>query len=435
LLLLWTSAAQAKEREPPVSPTGGDASRASTRWPGGVWVPIEAPMLGGRLEVRVVVNGRDAVATIDTGADHTTMDLATATRLGIVRTFTPAGEPLRIRDANANVIKGERLPLGTLAIGAHRWADVSVDVIDSPHQHFLIGMEILETLDLLVVANEGVLGLFDARRAPIPKGATQIKLVRERNKLIVDGHAPSTKGRQVPFFFYLDTGAMGTSVPVAIGIKGGLPAHIGLAAMWSGVSSTQERRGAFVLDPLRLGGERLDVGPLLATGAVLGGGQGRGLLGMDVMSTHVTMISPARSKMWLVPAAKRPAYRTRGPGIAKCKDNRCLEVAIAEQGENLGVGVIVDKSFHGRVVELAIVLEDARGRPLLNGNALNFIVTPSPQGYVGAVSVSKLRTLGVDGNTRARLAWVRTEGVSWPCDALATHCVLWPSWMGAIVGD
>jgi hypothetical protein len=430
---LASAPAGAREVQPPVSPTGADLPTSPKRWPG-VWVPIEAPMLGGRLDVRVLVNRTETVATLDTGADHTTMDLATAARLGVVRRFTPQGEPLRVSDANDNVVRGERLPLGLLGIGAHRWADVSVDVIDSPNAHFLIGMDILESLDLLIVANEGVVGLFDAGKAPIPRGAKRVRLKRKHDKLLVDGRAPSSKRKPVRFGFYLDTGAMSTSVPVAVGIEGGLPAHVGLAAAVSGVSSTQERRGAFVLDPLLLGTEQIDVGPVLATGAVIGRGAGRGLLGMDVMSTHVTVVSPARRAMWLVPAPKRPSQRTRGVGPARCDVGGCLSATLIEQRGELLANVIVDEGYHGRVVELALTFEDHNGRPLLNGTALNFYVTASPEGFAGAIDVSELRKLGVDARSRIRLAWVRNENVTWPCNALATHCVLWPTWMAAIKG-
>jgi hypothetical protein len=94
--------------------------------------------------------------------------------------------------------------------------------------------------------------------------------------------------------------------------------------------------------------------------------------------------------------------------------------------------VAVDPAFRGRVTELAIAFEDGKGQPLLNGGALSFYVTAGPKGYQAAVPIDELRALGLDAKSKARLAWVRVKGVTWPCDALATHCVLWPTWMGAV---
>ncbi len=446
------SAAHPHSGEPPRSPAGSDLSTLPSRYPQGVWLPIEAPLLSMQLVTKVRVNGTPATATLDTGAMSTVMSVPMAAKLGVLSAYTPRGRAVKAFDAHGDVIEGERLPLGELHIGAHRWVDAEVLVIGDQPGLFLIGADLLQSVDLYLAADEGLVGLFEPGAAPVEPSDRAVSLIVGERQLQVKATARSAQGDPVQFPLIVDTGASGTSVPALVGVNGGLPADLAYESRTLAVGGESRNRGRFVLDPLHLGDEVVSAGRVLALGSTMARGEGAGLLGNDVMMRHHTVISFARGKMWLRPLPPRPALRTTGPGGVRCtsalpsdkgdadasvesaRSVPCIHVGLREPDANvvmpddamqdLCLQVDVARAYAGKTLELAITAQDERGEELFNGGALRAFVTVNGEGQHGCFTLwRQLDRLGLEQGSRVQLRWVRTEGILWPCDPMRTQCL------------
>lgn len=270
-------------REPRVSANGSDLSDLPQLYPDGDWLPIEAPLLSMAVVTPVEVNGEKTVATLDTGAMGTTMSMPVAEALGVFDNGR-RGRRVTATDAHGQQLSGEKILLGEVGIGRHRWTDVEVTVLGDQPELFLVGADLLRDLDLLVAADEGLVGVFSAGRGPAEGADRVVDLQVSDRQLIAIGSAASVAGAEVNFPLIVDTGAWNTSVPLLTGINGGLAADTSFESVTVAVGGEQTNRGRFVLHPLRLDG--VPVGRVLAIGSTMRGGAGDpagglGLLGVS----------------------------------------------------------------------------------------------------------------------------------------------------------
>lgn len=439
LAMQETARQQARDggvREPRVSAQGSDLSDLPQLYPDGDWLVIDAPLLSMAVVVKIQVNGDPIVATLDTGAMGTTMSTPVAERLGILDEDTPRGRPVRAIDAHGNVIMGEKISLGEVRIGKHRWVDVDVTVLGDQPDLFLIGADVLQDVDMFLAADEGLVGVFEGGRGPREDTDRIVRLDRGERQLLVRATAQGTRGREpVQFQLIVDTGAWNTSVPLLVGINGGLPADVGYESTTVAVGGEQTNRGRFVLEPMMLGGDRVPVGKVLAIGSTLDAQGGLGLLGNDVMMRQHTLLSFARSEMRLKPVAARPPSRSRGPGGAPCSDADgnaapCVSVAVVEKRDGafepadlpgVCLQISVDEVYAGKTLELAIT---GASNELMNGGAIRAFMTANQDGAHACFHLwRQLDRLGFTANTGLSLRWVRTENVQWPCDPMKTRCI------------
>lgn len=424
------------------SASGSDVSSLPQRYPKASWLPIEAPLLGGELRVRVKVNGRETTGVLDTGAMSTIMSVPVAVKLGVLSEDTPLGEEVRAVDAHGDLLQGERVPLGELAVGAHRWVNVTAVVLGSHPDLFLIGADLLQDVDLYLAADEGLVGLFEAGAAPKEPGDLVIPLDRGQRQLTVPAQAPAKGGADVRFSLIVDTGASDTSVPAFVGINEGLPADLGYQSKTLAVGGVQENRGRFVLEPLRLGRGHTPVGRVLAHASTMNKGERLGLLGNDVLRRFHARVSFRDAELRLSPLAPRPALRARGPGGSLCEEpgsaegerrgRPCIRAQLSVSQADLPADALpgvcldvdIDRAYAGRTVEVALALADASGRPRLEDGVLRAHLTVGDQGARPCFSLwRELERLGVAPGAPLSLRWVRVEGATWPCDPLMTQCL------------
>ena len=421
--------------EPAVSPLGSDVSELPALYPDGDWLAIEAPLLSMQLVVNVVVNGKTVPAVLDTGAMGTTMSTPLATRLGILADDTPRGLPVRAVDAHGDVIFGERIQIGGIDVGRRHFARVNVTVLGESPDLFLIGADVLQRLDLFIAADEGLVGIFDAGRAPRRAGELVVPLKAGDRQLVVEGAADARGGR-ARFEFLVDTGAWNSSVPATIGINAGVPADLAYASTTVGVAGEQEARGRFVMAPLFLGPSDVAVGRVLAVASTMDNGEGLGLLGNDVLMRFHTVISFSAAELRLRPLPVRRHERRRGPGGAACAKAGvavpCVAVrlastsAVAASDDWPGVCLQVDvePAYASSTVEIAITAEDQSHVSLFNGGAIRAFMSADATGAHHCFAIwPQLQRLGLTKNTPLTVRWIRTEGVRWPCDPLKTRCI------------
>jgi predicted aspartyl protease len=420
---------------PQTSALGSDVSELPRRFTRGEWLPLHTSLLSMDLAVLVTVNGRRAPAILDTGAASTTMSQPVAARLGLLSPMTPHGPPVRAVDAHGDIIMGERVVVDEIELGARRFTDVSVMILDRPGEIFLIGADLLATVDLFVAADEGLVGIFPAGMGPRGDDDLVVPAVTEGRQLIAKATAPGRDGAPVDFDLIVDTGAWTTSVPAIVGINAGVSTDLDYASTTVGVAGEQEARGRFVLEPLRLGPQRVSVGRVLAFASTMERGSGPGLLGNDVLMRFHSVISFHDATVRLRPFAPRPDERAVGPGGVRCGaagTSPCVAVKMATTTETpapddwpgVCLQVDVDPVYAGQTVELAITAEDQDAVSLLSGGAIRAYVSVDQRGASHCFPLwPQMQRLGLHPESRLSLRWVRTEGVHWPCDPLRTRCV------------
>jgi predicted aspartyl protease len=418
---------------PRTSALGSDVSELPALHPRADWLAIEAPLLSMELLVRVVANGRTTVATLDTGAQATTMSVPMAQQLGVLDAGQPRGMPVRAIDSHGDVILGERLTIDELAVGNRRWRNVTVTVIGDVPGLFLIGADLLSQVDLYIAADEGLVGLFPAGGAPRDDKDVVVPARRGEQQLVVDGTARGAQAVRFPLL--VDTGAWNTSVPVGTGVRAGLPADIHYASTTVGIAGEQDSRGRFVLAPLLLGPGEAPVGRVLAVASSIDRGDGFGLLGNDVFFRFHTVVSFADASLRFRPLIARGNARPRGPGNAPCAgrdDGACVRVALQptttptapDDLPGLCLDVDIAPAYAGSTVELAITAEVPGEVALFNGGAIRAFVSVAAEGARHCFTLwRQLERLGLNAQTPLQLRWVRTEGVRWPCDPMKTRCI------------
>lgn len=421
--------------EPAVSSLGSDVSALPLQFPAGEWLPIESSLLSMQLAVTVDVDDHSVVAVLDTGAMGTTMSMPLARRLGLVDPDAPRGLPVRAVDAHGDVIFGEKVRVGRLALGSRVFERVNVTVLGDAPDLFLIGADLLQKVDLFIAADEGLVGLFPAGTAPRRAGERVVALRAGDRQLVVAG-AADARGARARFEFLVDTGAWNTSVPAATGINAGVPADLGYASTTVGVAGEQEARGRFVMAPLYLGSADVSVGRVLAIAATIDNGEGLGLLGNDVLMRFHTIVSFASAELRLSSPPARAGLRRRGPNGDVCRRGDvivpCVSVrlatttaaAAADDWPGVCLQVDVEPAYAGSTVEIAITADDAKHVSLFNGGAIRAFMSADATGAHHCFALwPQLQRLGLTSTTPLNVRWVRTEGVRWPCDPLKTRCI------------
>ena len=418
---------------PSTTTLGSDDSDLPRLYPHGAWLPIEAPLFSMELLVRVVVNGRSVVATLDTGAQGTTMSQPVARRLGVVSDETPHGMPVNAVDSHGDLVRGEKLVVDELAVGARTWKNVDVTVIGDAPDLFLVGADVLRDVDRVIAADEGLVGIFDAGAAPRRPGEITIALSPGDRQLTVTGTADGRRRARFPLL--VDTGAWNSSVPATTGINAGLPADLAYSSTTVGIAGEQEARGRFVLRPLLLGDRETPVGRVLAMSSTLSRGDGLGLLGNDVFFRFHTIVSFRDASLRFSPLPARGNVRLRGPGGEACgADGKspCVRVALLPTSSPTApddlpgtcLQVDVDGAYAGSTVEMAITAEEPGALSLFNGGAIRAFMSVDKSGAHHCFTLWRaLERLGVSRDTPLQLRWVRTEGVRWPCDPMKTRCI------------
>ncbi len=383
-----------------------------------------------QLIVKVNVNGRQALAILDTGAMGTTISEPMAQKLGLLDADTPRGMPVRAVDAHGDVIFGEKVVMRTMGLGARTFKNINVTVLGSSPDLFLVGADVLANVDLYIAADEGIVGIFEAGTAPRRSTDLVVPVNAADRQLVVAGAADGPKGA-ARFDFLVDTGAWNSSVPTVIGINAGLPADLAYSAVTVGVAGEQEARGRFVISPLKLGRSQVPVGRVLAVSSTIDGGEGFGLLGNDVLMRFHTIISFRNAELRFKKVTPRPSTRMAGPGGARC-NGPCVSVRLAPSTREPAVDdwpgvclqVDVDAAYGRQTVELAITAEDDDAVSLFNGGAIRAYVSVDPSGAHHCFPLwPQLERLGLSKTSTLSLRWVRTEGVRWPCDPMKTRCI------------
>lgn len=426
-----------KIAEPPSTFHGSDRSSLPERYPEGDWVPLDGSLMSMQLSATVLVDGRPARAVIDTGASATVMSRPLAERLGVLE--HDITRRTQVMDAHGEIMEGVKVRVPGITLGARVFPDVEIAVLGNHPTLFLIGADLLQQVDLYVAAEEGLLGVFKAGHAPIPKGARGVTLNRHRRQLRVEARAPSRRGNDVVVDLIVDTGASQTAVPARIGVNSGLPADIRFRQTTVALGGEREHRGRFLLNPIKLGPERIEVEHVVANPSVMEKGKGVGLLGNDILLRQHTVISFGRGKLWLLPAKERAAFRSRGPAQKKClgpgrAPTRCIDVRIAQRPPDIGgrahvlpdrcLQVRVHPVYAGRTLELIVRAFDQEGTDLLAGGVIRAYVTAGNKGFSGCFGLRhRLAHLGLSAGGELSLRTVRTEHIHWPCDPLDTECL------------
>ncbi len=426
-----------KVAEPPSTFHGSDRSSLPERYPDADWVPLEGSLMSLQLTATVLVNAHPARAVIDTGASATVMSRPMAEKLGVLD--HEITRRTQVMDAHGEIMEGVKVRVPGITLGARVFPDVEIAVLGDHPTLFLIGADLLQQVDLYLAAEEGLLGVFKAGHAPIPKGAREVSLNRHRRQLRVEARAPSRRGDDVVVDLIVDTGASQTAVPARIGINGGLPADIRFRQTTVALGGEREHRGRFLLNPIKLGPERVGVEHVVANPSVMEKGNGVGLLGNDVLLRQHTVISFGRGKLWLLPPTPRAAFRTRGPAQRRClgpgrAPTRCIDVSMVARPPDIGgrahvlpdrcLQVRVHPVYAGRTLELIVRAYDKQGTDLLAGGVIRAYATAGDRGFSGCFGLQhRLAHLGLNASVELSLRSVRTEDIHWPCDPLDTECL------------
>ncbi len=456
--LLWSSCAHLGGDVLLIDDDGNDRASVAERWPRASWLELQGPLMQRSLDVVVLVNGLPAIATLDTGATRTAMSSSLAERLGLSELVAGSSDRGRFTDAHGAAGEAIGVVVDSLRLGTTWLERRPVMVFSSTHDFLLIGLDVLQDYEMLIAADQGLVGLFapgDGPRA-FDDVVVPLALRTPSLELAVEARARGASGDAVTFLV-VDTGAMGTSFPSAPGVLAGVAADLRFTSTTIGVASSKEERGRFRLDPLRLGPGGVDVGAVAAWEAIHNDGQGPGLLGVDVLARFRTLIVPrAPSELRLQPLPKRPSSRDRGPDGYACPGG-CVSVAVVARtpeasladlhdgvrgaierlaDEQMGLapsssssssssalwalggrtdGACLRVDIHGvwggHKVELAIT--DASDRPggALAGSAITLVVdVPQDRGFHECVPLpASTEALGVGPGTPLSLRFVRSD--------------------------
>jgi predicted aspartyl protease len=410
---------------PATTPLGSDSAASPARYPNADWLPLEGPLLSGQLVVTVEIDGKSVRAILDTGSMVSVISEPFMRELELVVEKTGSS----VQDAHGEKVEGRRTSARLLQIGRRVFNDVSMLVFGEQPFRLLLGADVLHRLDLVVAADEGLLGVFDAGAAPVDDSAMIVPLTPMRTLFTVTGRANGRRGTAT-FPLLIDTGASLTAVPARSGMAAGLPADLSFSSMTVSMGGHQEMRGRFVLDPLVLEPTGVVIPRVFAHAGVIDGGGSFGLLGNDVLFRFRTTISFARQMLLFVPLARRPAHRPRGPDGVTC-DDACVTVALRRQVpdgaavENTRsdrcLSARVSRAFAGRTVEMAILGFTTDGTQLPGG--IRVLTTVGPAGIDECLALPLGMAKTWPDDAALSIQHLRTEAVRWSCDPLATHCV------------
>ena len=423
-----TSPLTVDPREPDRSKNGSDISSAPKDLPTGEWLPLLDPLISLQVRVEAEVNGETIPAILDTGAMRTVVSEPVAARLGLPR----GGKRIPTFDAHGTSIPGRLVRVRSVSLGRFEWREHEVMVVSRQPSLFLIGADILADLDLFILSYEGLLGVFPPGQAPRGEDQRVVGLVGDARQLRARATADGKRGK-VPFELILDTGATNTHVPLLAGINGGLKADLTFVEKTHALGGVRETRGRFRLEPLYL--NQHVVGRVLAFGRQSGDA---GLLGNDILARQPSIVSFRSRELRFGERLRRPPFRTLGPGNRACADRngratRCVTVSLATPTEaveddalpDVCLNVEIGEVYAGQTVELAVLAHPPGGdEELFNGGALRVFVTVSKRGFSRCFTLwQQLERFGFDRRSEVELVWMRTDGVTWPCDPLRTECL------------
>ena len=412
-------------RDPPVSEIGSDQSELPARYPNGSWVPMVSALFSLQIEVPTTVNGAPIVATIDTGASSTVISSASLLAAGVKLEPAADARTITIVDAHGDTVEAYVHIARSIILGDYEFEHQRVLIVDRDVDLFLIGADMLSKVDLYLAADEGLIGIFDAGRAPVPPGAHPVSVVDRGRQLRVVAQAAGARS-WARFPLIVDTGASSTTIPLRPALKARIKTNVTRQEKSAAVGGVRERRGFFALDALHLetSSAPVVVPRVYAPGAHFAKGESVGLLGNDVLLRHRTVIQWSQGALYLAPLPPRSAQRHRGPGGRACSDEQgrrvaCIDVAIAPKmkGDDACLRVRIHPAYAGTTLEMAITVDDGSA-PYFAGGALRAFFTVSDRGVDECVSSVPAKSV----RSTPRLLWVRNEGVQWLCDPMATTC-------------
>lgn len=441
-------AACASVKDAVVDVDGAEVADVKEAHPDAIWLPLQQPLMQHSLDVVVLVDGQPVVATLDTGAMVTAMSSTLAQRLGLSERVAQSRDHMPITDAHGQAGQASRVLVSTLGF-AQQWIDdASVWVFPSERETFLIGMDHLQRYDLYLVIDQGYVGLFPAGQGPRHDDDTVIPLIPGERSVLVRARAPGARGT-AEATMVIDTGAEFTTFPSAPALEAGVPADLRFKATTLGVASEQRHEGMFRIDHLAVGD--VDVGAVFAREATGNGGNGPGLLGLDVLArTRTLIVTSGKPELRLAPLPRRPAFVSASPGGFPCQ-GPCVAVGLValplelraelvrqqvqdilaaaaadqlrggrgdvasgrrtyalprdQRSDGVCLDVDVDPAYADRVVEFAVT--DVAGE--LGGNALTVRLRVPAGGLHDCIDLpASTAPLGLRAGTPLSLRFVRT---------------------------
>ncbi len=344
----------------PLFGAAGDIAELPLRHPQAVWLPLEIGA-GLHLVTHVLIQGRDTRVLLDTGASTTAISARLAAALGLDAPGV-VHYPAKTHDAHGRLIDTYDVDVGIITLGKVRVHGVRATVVDGLQADALVGYDVLREVDMVFAVDQGVLGIYPPGTGFLTARDNVVRIAVGPGPMLL---APLDESGRAAIPFLLDTGASHTLVDEKLGEALDLPVQGGLAADIASLDGTRRRsEGAFVIDHLLLGRERVDVGAVRAW-------KGRGamnLLGNDVTLRQRVLLTSEHAELRLAPMPIRPATRGKGPDGKPCAEGPCVRTAVGVARGAPCVGLAVDKVWAGRRIEAVIeVLDDKDENALAGG--------------------------------------------------------------------
>jgi predicted aspartyl protease len=395
---------------------GYDRHDLKARYPEADVLPLIDDRHHDALAVAVVMAGHEIVGEVDTGAGQTSLGEVEARAIGLLRQ-APVGE---IKVSN-RLGDSELCPLyeTSLTIGRWRFPSFRVAVTPGVSAKPLIGIDVLQHVDLLLAEDVNALLLFEPGALDAVILAEDEDHERELEVLVGRYGRPHVYvwheqpgGRlSRPLLFTIDTGASQTTLPWAWLQEAEPVAEVTVTTFKSKRRRTLYDPGAIVL-----GRAGLRVAPMVVGGTP----QPPGLLGMDVLRERRAALSMRSRSLRVFPRPRRPATRLLGPGGASCNRGGervpCLATRIDRDDEGAALCVVTGPPWRGRRLGLKHVGEGPDGHSLWAGGGSTLYLQPSAPWDESCFSMpSKLATSPRWRESRLELTWVFAPA-PWPCD-------------------
>jgi hypothetical protein len=360
---------------PPPAPDGTDEAELPGRYPEAVWLPLPDAGYQQRLLVPGRVNGRAATVQLDTGSAHCVVGRWEAERLGVVDEARRA-ESVRLETAKGVVIE-VRTYLADVAVGRWLFEGARVSVLDTEQSPFVVGYSLLRQLDVLLAIDEGLVGLFDAGAGPVAEGAHAVPTVMADDGVPYADVEVRLDGWRQRLALIIDSGADVSNLPERL-LREARPVEGAVATFRSFSGRVVDQH--YDAGEIELGG--LPVGALIASSTPTSWG----LLGLDVLARHRTLLSFSRERIFLWPKPRRPDRRWPGADGRGCErggeEQPCLRLSVEPMASGAPrLCTDVGPELAGRSLALRVVAEDDEGRPAWSGATMTvFLHVPYPGG-------------------------------------------------------
>jgi len=248
------------------SALGSDISPYAISYPDAEWIPIEAPLLSPSLVATAGINGTDFKAILDTGAGLTLIPYELIEPLGLKNAV---GTQTQIVDSQGNTLPVIHIDAAIdVSLGKRviKSTQVHIALSQTPRDRqsvALIGADVLSQVDLLIDPEAGVIGLFDAAKAPKEKGDRIISTVGEALQMRALAKTFGATGT-IRFEMVVDTGSSGSGIPRALAKQKNVPIDMRYQDTQYSLVSSQTRQGRFSLSTLELGPEHVRLNDVLA---------------------------------------------------------------------------------------------------------------------------------------------------------------------------